>query len=89
MHQEISQVVGGAHKAMMHDCMVAETSMSLCAKLREILLVLLLVVWPFNEHLVEIDDTHVDGSLSVDYSGGYHGEPAVCGCRALFTFISM
>ena len=61
-----------------------------CAvKLCDIPLVLLLVIWPVDEGLVEIVDAHCDGSLSADYSGGYHGVCRdLCGCGALFTFIS-
>eukprot|EP00956_Cyclotella_meneghiniana_P001936 scaffold2128_cov38-Cyclotella_meneghiniana.AAC.2 len=61
-----------------------------CAlKIREIPLVLLLVIWPVDEGLVEIVDAHCDGSLSVDCSGGYHGVcRALCDCSALFILIS-
>eukprot|EP00956_Cyclotella_meneghiniana_P021627 scaffold39600_cov46-Cyclotella_meneghiniana.AAC.3 len=35
-------------------------------------------IWPVGEGLVEIVDAHCNGSLPVDYRGGYHGV-----CRAL------
>ena len=74
------------HKAI-HDR--GDINANCALKIREVPLVLLLVIWPVDEALVEIVYAHCDGSLLADYSGGYHGVCRdLCGCGALFTFIS-
>ena len=81
-----------AHKAQSNDTRLhdrGDIDANCAVKLREIPLVLLLVVRPVNEGLVEIVDAPFDGSLLVDCSGRYHGVcRALCGCGALFTLIS-